>query len=147
MNRHSILHPRISASLGIVALSLLAGCSQKMAPATAAADKNLAFVEAFVRYDGPTDRWAGPATFGVHVDARQAGQPRGITSVCSAHPIVIEAALRAGKAAGSPVLIEATCNQVNQEGGYTGMTPAEYRDNFAGMTIARGALAGDSRPA
>ena len=28
---------------------------------------------------------------------------------------------------GAPVLIEATCNQVNQEGGYTGMTPADFR--------------------
>jgi D-tagatose-1,6-bisphosphate aldolase subunit GatZ/KbaZ len=59
--------------------------------------------------------------------ARQAGQPRGITSVCSAHPIVIEATLRAGHATGSMVLIEATCNQVNQDGGYTGMTPAGFR--------------------
>ena len=50
-----------------------------------------------------------------------------ITSVCSAHPLVIEAALRQGKEDGTAVLIEATCNQVNQEGGYTGMTPAEFR--------------------
>jgi D-tagatose-1,6-bisphosphate aldolase subunit GatZ/KbaZ len=28
----------------------------------------------------------------------------------------------------SPLLIEATCNQVNQEGGYTGMTPSNFRD-------------------
>ena len=28
---------------------------------------------------------------------------------------------------GQRVLIEATCNQVNQEGGYTGMTPADFR--------------------
>ena len=27
----------------------------------------------------------------------------------------------------SPVVIEATCNQVNQEGGYTGMQPADFR--------------------
>jgi D-tagatose-1,6-bisphosphate aldolase subunit GatZ/KbaZ len=40
---------------------------------------------------------------------------------------VIEAALRRGKAANAAVLIEATCNQVNQEGGYTGMTPAVFR--------------------
>jgi D-tagatose-1,6-bisphosphate aldolase subunit GatZ/KbaZ len=59
--------------------------------------------------------------------SRQAGRPHGITSVCSAHPLVIEAALRASQAAGSAVLIEATCNQVNQEGGYTGMTPADFR--------------------
>ena len=52
-----------------------------------------------------------------------AGERAGITSVCSAHPIVIEAALLLGAEDGAPVLIEATCNQVNQEGGYTGMTP------------------------
>lgn len=52
----------------------------------------------------------------------------GITSVCSAHPLVIEATLRHGKGSGRPVLIEATCNQVNQDGGYTGMTPRDFRD-------------------
>jgi D-tagatose-bisphosphate aldolase class II non-catalytic subunit len=51
----------------------------------------------------------------------------GIASVCSAHPLVIEAALRRGKSEGAAVLIEATCNQVNQEGGYTGMTPSQFR--------------------
>ena len=55
------------------------------------------------------------------------GEPAGIASVCSAHPLVIEAALRLGRQDGAPVLIEATCNQVNQEGGYTGMTPAAFR--------------------
>ncbi len=55
------------------------------------------------------------------------GERVGLTSVCSAHPLVIEAALRLGKQDGTPVLIEATCNQVNQEGGYTGMTPADFR--------------------
>jgi len=52
---------------------------------------------------------------------------RGIASVCSAHPLVIEAALRRGRDERTAVLIEATCNQVNQEGGYTGMTPADFR--------------------
>ncbi len=51
----------------------------------------------------------------------------GITSICSAHPLVIEAALLEGVATGTDVLIEATCNQVNQDGGYTGMTPADFR--------------------
>jgi D-tagatose-bisphosphate aldolase class II non-catalytic subunit len=55
------------------------------------------------------------------------GDHAGITSVCSAHPLVIEAALRHGLDQDGPVLIEATCNQVNQEGGYTGMTPADFR--------------------
>lgn len=53
-------------------------------------------------------------------------RPLGITSVCSAHPHVIEAALRNGMMTHTPVLIEATCNQVNQYGGYTGMTPADF---------------------
>ncbi len=53
--------------------------------------------------------------------------PRGITSVCSAHPLVIEAALRRGALQEAVVLIEATCNQVNHEGGYTGMTPRDFR--------------------
>ena len=57
----------------------------------------------------------------------------GITSVCSAHPLVIEAALVQAQAAGGPALIEATCNQVNQEGGYTGMTPADFRDYVFGI--------------
>ena len=56
-----------------------------------------------------------------------AGERGGITSICSAHPLVIEAALLEGIATGSDVLIEATCNQVNQDGGYTGMTPADFR--------------------
>lgn len=55
------------------------------------------------------------------------GEPRGITSVCSAHPMVIEAALGLARALDRPALIEATCNQVNQEGGYTGMTPGDFR--------------------
>jgi D-tagatose 6-phosphate 4-epimerase len=57
-----------------------------------------------------------------------AGQPVGITSICTAHPVVIEAALLHGRARSGAVLIEATCNQVNQDGGYTGMTPSQYRD-------------------
>lgn len=54
------------------------------------------------------------------------GEHRGITSVCSAHPIVVEAALELGSELDKTVLIEATCNQVNQDGGYTGMTPGDF---------------------
>ncbi len=57
---------------------------------------------------------------------RAQGRPTGITSVCSAHPIVLRAALRHGRDHSSTVLIEATCNQVNHLGGYTGMTPADF---------------------
>ncbi len=60
------------------------------------------------------------------LSAQKFGQPRGVTSVCSAHPFVLEAALRHGLTHNRPVLIEATCNQVNQFGGYTGLTPADF---------------------
>ncbi len=57
---------------------------------------------------------------------RAEGRPMGITSVCSAHPLVLRAALRHGRLHSSTVLIEATCNQVNHLGGYTGMTPSDF---------------------
>jgi D-tagatose-1,6-bisphosphate aldolase subunit GatZ/KbaZ len=60
------------------------------------------------------------------VEAQHRGEPRGITSVCSANPTVLEATVRHGVAGDGPVLIEATCNQVNQYGGYTGMTAAGF---------------------
>lgn len=56
------------------------------------------------------------------------GIRNGITSICSAHPLVIEAALLEAADTTGKVLIEATCNQVNQDGGYTGMKPAGFRD-------------------
>jgi len=61
------------------------------------------------------------------VEANRADGQRGIYSVCSAHELVLDASLRQAEADGSPLLIEATCNQVNQDGGYTGMTPSDFR--------------------
>jgi D-tagatose-bisphosphate aldolase class II non-catalytic subunit len=58
--------------------------------------------------------------------ARREEKPFGITSVCSAHPTVLRAAVRRAKQTQQHVLIEATCNQVNHLGGYTGMTPADF---------------------
>lgn len=60
------------------------------------------------------------------VAAQKRGQPEGIYSVCSAQQFVLEAGMRQAAADGSQLLIEATCNQVNQFGGYTGMTPADF---------------------
>ncbi len=59
-------------------------------------------------------------------DLRAGDRPHGVTSVCSAHPLVLRAALRHGQAAHATVLIEATCNQVNHLGGYSGMTPKDF---------------------
>src|ERR1700761_1208080 len=51
---------------------------------------------------------------------------RGIYSVCSAHPYVLRAAMQQAKIHGGPLLIEATSNQANQFGGYTGMQPVDF---------------------
>jgi D-tagatose-1,6-bisphosphate aldolase subunit GatZ/KbaZ len=67
------------------------------------------------------------------VREHKAGRSVGIHAVCSAHPLVIEAALREAHPRGGMVLIEATSNQVNQYGGYTGMTPAAFREYVAGI--------------
>ncbi len=63
--------------------------------------------------------------------AQKIGEPRGIVSVCSAHPWVLKAAMR--QMAGGYLLVEATCNQVNQFGGYTGMTPTGFVSYVQGI--------------
>ena len=60
------------------------------------------------------------------INDNRSGKLRGIYAICTAHPLVLEAALQQGKQDGTPVLIEATANQVNQFGGYTGMQPADF---------------------
>ena len=78
------------------------------------------------------------------------GQSCGVYSVCSAHEIVVEAALIHARRSDAPLaLLEATSNQVNQDGGYTGMQPADYC-NFVlgvadriGLPRSRVALGGD----
>ena len=62
------------------------------------------------------------SVFDEMISAQKRGKAKGIASVCSAHPRVIKQAL---KMFDSP-LVEATCNQVNQFGGYTGMTPKDF---------------------
>lgn len=71
-------------------------------------------------------------------EAFHAGRARGVTSVCSSHPIVIRAALRRAARDGGEVLIEATCNQVNQFGGYTGMQPADFVRFVQGIAAEEG---------
>jgi len=58
----------------------------------------------------------------------KAGEAVGVTSVCSAHPLVLEAAVLQALDTGGYVLVEATSNQVDQTGGYTGMRPSDFRD-------------------
>ncbi len=73
----------------------------------------------------------------------------GIASICSAHPMVLEACMEDAKEKGSIVLIESTSNQVDQFGGYTGMTPARFRAfvqqvaDACGLSLGRVILGGD----
>ena len=70
---------------------------------------------------------ASGSTAGTAGTAGPAAPAIGIPSMCSAHPVVIAATLRECGALGRPALIEATSNQVNQDGGYTGMKPVDFR--------------------
>lgn len=73
------------------------------------------------------------------IDANRKGAPSGMFSVCSANALVLEATLRHACEQGSDlVILEATSNQVNQDGGYTGMRPADYADFVAGIAQRAG---------
>lgn len=62
-----------------------------------------------------------------HIVAAQGrGEVRGIYSVCTADPLALRAAMEQAVEDGTPALIEATSNQVNQDGGYTGMQPEDF---------------------
>lgn len=83
------------------------------------------------------------------VELQKLGVPKGIYSICSANEYVIEAAMDRAQSDSASVLIEATANQVNQFGGYTGMKPADFRDfvwsiaEKAGFPVERIILGGD----
>jgi D-tagatose-1,6-bisphosphate aldolase subunit GatZ/KbaZ len=65
---------------------------------------------------------------GAVLRAHKAGRAVGVTSICSAHPLVLAAAMHQAAADGTFLLVEATSNQVDQFGGYTGLRPADFRD-------------------
>lgn len=62
------------------------------------------------------------------IKRRNEGYACGIPSYCTANPFVIQACLEQAKRFDGYVLLEATANQVNQYGGYTGMTPVDYKN-------------------
>lgn len=63
----------------------------------------------------------------------------GVYSVCSAHPLVLASSLRHARDKNVRIcVIESTSNQVNQEGGYTGMTPEQFRDFVEDIAVKVG---------
>jgi len=69
------------------------------------------------------------------IKLQKSGVYKGICSICSANRYVIKAAMKSALEKNEFVLIEATANQVNQYGGYTGMTPPDFRDFV--MSVAK----------
>ncbi|WP_150523593.1 class II D-tagatose-bisphosphate aldolase, non-catalytic subunit [Roseibium sediminis] len=68
----------------------------------------------------------------------RAGEPIGLPCFCTANEYVLKAILSYAARTGVPTVIEATCNQVNQDGGYTGMTPRAFMDWLMEMADAAG---------
>ena len=75
---------------------------------------------------------------------RQTGIPRTIFAACPNSPTVIRASLRAAKRNNAPIYFAATLNQIDCDGGYTGMTQEAFvrtvrfeteRVNFTGPVI------------
>jgi len=62
------------------------------------------------------------------VKRNRAAGKGGVYAVCSAHPWVIDAAIHQAIENDSMLLVESTSSQVNQLGGYTGQTPAQFAD-------------------
>ena len=76
------------------------------------------------------------------IKAQKEGQSIGLFSVCSAHPTIIDSCVKFAAEHKIPVLIEATCNQVNQFGGYTGLVPDQFA-KFVSNLVAQHHFPGD----
>jgi len=61
------------------------------------------------------------------IKSHKAGKPVGVFSVCSANKYVLEASMIHAKRNNYTLLIEATSNQVDQYGGYTGLKPMDFK--------------------
>jgi len=72
------------------------------------------------------------------LDAHQRGAAVGLFSVCCSHATVLRAALQVAKTHDTLLLVEATSNQVDQFGGYTGMTPAQFFSYVHGLAAEAG---------
>ena len=62
------------------------------------------------------------------ISRNKRGEHAGIFSNCTSNEFALRAVMRRCKKAGVPALIEATANQVNQDGGYTGLKPKDFYD-------------------
>lgn len=83
------------------------------------------------------------------VQQNRGGKIVGTYAVCSAHPAVIDAAIQQTLEDGNCLHVESTSSQVNQFGGYTGLTPQQFADSMraaatsAGLPVSRVLLGAD----
>ena len=56
----------------------------------------------------------------------QTGVKRTIFAACPNSSAVIRASIRSAKRNNAPIYFAATLNQIDTDGGYTGMTPADF---------------------
>jgi D-tagatose-1,6-bisphosphate aldolase subunit GatZ/KbaZ len=76
------------------------------------------------------------------VERNRGGRAVGSYAVCSAHPAVIDAAIQQTLEDGNCLHVESTSSQVNQFGGYTGMTPHQFADAMHVAAASAGLPAG-----
>ena len=69
-------------------------------------------------------------------EENRSGRRTGLPCFCTANEHVLTSILELAATNDFPTVIEATCNQVNQEGGYTGMTPEAYIAWIRGLARA-----------
>ena len=76
---------------------------------------------------------------------KEGHKPMSLLAVCPNSPAVIKAAFRAAKRNNAPILFAATLNQVDGDGGYTGMTQYDFvrvmkaearRNDYTGIYLA-----------
>ena len=65
------------------------------------------------------------------VQQNRSGAPVSVPSVCTSHPGVLTACLDLAARRELAIIVEATSNQVNQFGGYTGQTPDQFADQVS----------------
>jgi D-tagatose-1,6-bisphosphate aldolase subunit GatZ/KbaZ len=72
------------------------------------------------------------------IEKNRKGQKAGLYAVCSSNELVLRAAIRHAVRLRYPLIIESTSNQVNQEGGYTGMRPSDFTATVRGIAREEG---------
>lgn len=75
------------------------------------------------------------------INQNRTGKPVGLPCFCTANEQVLRSIFQHAQQHHVPAVVEATCNQVNQEGGYTGMTATDFRDWMSSLATEYGVAA------